>query len=259
MRKAAYRPIFRYFPCLCLAEYPVILVSPRREDKGRGMTHVFVNMAITLDGKIAGAFGERISLGTEADRREMDRLRAEADIVVWGGETLRRARCPARVSDPALIASREEKGLSPQPANAVITSTGDIPESLSWFDSSDIQRVILTHGGGAGAAKAAARGRAEVAVLGEREVTAAGIIDYLAIHRFERVLLEGGGGVHWMFAEAGLIDALHVTVTPFLAGGAGAPTLLDGPGFAASGFLRLNLEEVRREGEEIFLKYSVKK
>lgn len=223
------------------------------------MTHVSVNMAITLDGKIASAFGQTISLGTEADRREMDRLRAEADVVVWGGETLRQARCPAHVRYPDLIAERETKGLPAQPANAVITASGAIPGALSWFGPNEYPKFILTHGGGAEAARDAARGRAEVATLGECELTAAAVVRYLADQGFERVLLEGGGGVHWMFAEAGLVDVLHVTVTPFLAGGAGAPTLLDGAGFPATGFKRLKLEDLRREGEEIFLTYFVMK
>jgi riboflavin biosynthesis pyrimidine reductase len=119
--------------------------------------------------------------------------------------------------------------------------------------------LILTHERAAGAASEAARGRAEVAALGERELAAADIVDYLAGRGFGRILLEGGGGIHWLFAEAGLVDALHVTVTPLLAGGAGAPTLLDGPGFPAARFMRLKLEDVRREGEEIFLNYRVEK
>jgi riboflavin-specific deaminase-like protein len=223
------------------------------------MASVFVNMAITLDGKIAGAFGERVSLGSEADRREMDRLRARADVILWGGETLRKARCPALVLDPALIAAREEEGRPPQPANAVLTSSGRLPGSMSWFGPGARARLILTHEGGAGEAEAAASGRAEVAVLGKEEVSAVGIVDHLAGRGFERILLEGGGRVHWMFAEAGLVDVWHVTLTPVLAGGAGAPTLLDGPGFPADRFMRLNLEEVRREGGEIFLKYSAEK
>jgi 5-amino-6-(5-phosphoribosylamino)uracil reductase len=128
---------------------------------------------------------------------------------------------------------------------------------MSWFDSNETTRLILTHEGAAGASSEAARDRAEVAALGERELAAADIVDFLAGRGFERILLEGGGGVHWLFAEAGLVDALHVTVTPLLAGGAGAPTLLDGSGFPAARFMRLKLEDVRREGEEIFLKYRV--
>ena len=60
-----------------------------------------------------------------------------------------------------------------------------------------------------------------------------------------------------MFAREGLLDALHITLTPWLAGGASAPTLLDGEGFPTGRFLRLTLEEARQEGEEVFLRYRV--
>ena len=56
---------------------------------------VFANLAMTLDGKIAGHDREDFSLGSGADRMEMDRLRARADVVIWGGQTLR-DRAPSR-------------------------------------------------------------------------------------------------------------------------------------------------------------------
>ncbi len=220
------------------------------------MPYVFVNMAMTLDGKIASAGREEFSLGTEADRREMDRLRAGADIVLWGGETLRSARCPARIKDPGLMASRNAKGLPPQPANGVITRSGRIPDEMAWYMAEDAGRFIFTSKRGAPEAEKAALGRAEVVTLGEGEdVSPFEVIDFLENRGFSRILLEGGGGIHWAFAEAGLLDALHVTVTPWLAGGGAAPTLLDGEGFPAGRFTRLVLEDVRREGDELFLRY----
>lgn len=219
--------------------------------------YVFVNMAVTLDGKIAAADRKGFSLGSTADRREMDRLRAEADIVLWGGETIRAARGPARVRDPRLTASRQASGRPAQPANGVVTASGDIPPSLKWFDAPDVARFVFTGARGAPAAREAARGRAEVVVLGEGEVSAAALLDALVQRRMEKVLVEGGGGLHWMFAREGLLDAIHVTLTPWLAGGASAPTLLGGAGFPAGRFLRLALEEARREGEEVFLRYRV--
>ena len=218
---------------------------------------VFVNMAVTLDGKIAAADRDSFALGSGADRREMDRLRAEADIVLWGGQTLRSARGPARVRDPGLAASREASGRPAQPANGVVTASGDISIGLKWFEAPGIARFVFTGAAGAPAARQAARGRAEVVVLDEGEVSASALLDALAQRGMEKVLLEGGGGLHWMFAREGLLDVLHVTLTPWLAGGASAPTLLDGAGFPAGQFLRLKLEEVREEGEEMFLRYRV--
>ena len=69
----------------------------------------------------------------------------------------------------------------------------------------------------------------------------------------KRVLLEGGGTLIWEFARH--IDAFHVTLTPWLAGGESAPTLMDGPGFRSGEFLGLALVEVRQVGDELFLRY----
>ena len=169
------------------------------------MPYVFVNMAMTLDGKIAGAGREEFSLGTEADRREMDRLRAEADIVLWGGETLRAARCPARIKDAGLIAARVEKGLPVQPANGVITRSGRIPGEMAWYTAEDTGRFIFTSKKGAAEAEKAALHRAEVVTLGGgRDVSAEQVIEYLEDMGIERILIEGGGGIHWAFAKAGL-------------------------------------------------------
>jgi riboflavin biosynthesis pyrimidine reductase len=96
-------------------------------------------------------------------------------------------------------------------------------------------------------------------VLGEREVPAARILDFLAVRGKKNVLLEGGGEILWTFIQAGMVDALQVTLIPSLAGGASASTLLDGAGFPSGMLLALRLEEVRQMGEELFLRYSVRK
>ncbi len=96
-------------------------------------------------------------------------------------------------------------------------------------------------------------------VLGEREVPAARILDFLAVRGKKNVRLEGGGEILWTFIQAGMVDALQVTLIPSLAGGASASTLLDGAGFPSGMLLALRLEEVRQMGEELFLRYSVRK
>ncbi len=88
---------------------------------------------------------------------------------------------------------------------------------------------------------------------------AARILDFLAVRGKKNVLLEGGGEILWTFIQAGMVDALQVTLIPSLAGGASASTLLDGAGFPSGMLLALRLEEVRQMGEELFLRYSVRK
>ncbi len=211
---------------------------------------------MTLDGKIAGRDRADFSLGSKADRLEMDRLRACADVVVWGGQTLRTARHPARVREESLVSERVERGLPPHPANAVITKSGDFPKNLPWFANDEIERFIFTAPEGARRLEEAHTGNARIVVLDEAESLPEQVLAYFSERGMKRVLLEGGGSLVWEFARH--IDAFHVTLTPWLAGGASAPTLMDGPGFPSGEFLGLTLVEVRREGDELFLRYARK-
>lgn len=218
---------------------------------------VYANLAVTLDGKIASFDREDFPLGSKADRLEMDRLRARADAVIWGGETLRTARHPARVREESLVRERMERGLPPHPANALITKSGVFPNQLPWFEADAIERLIFTAPEGARRLEDTQTGDARVFVLDEAEPLAPQVLAHLGERGMKNVLLEGGGSLVWEFARH--IDEFHVTLTPWLAGGASAPTLMDGPGFPSGGFLGLTLEEVRQEGDEIFLRYTAKR
>ena len=217
---------------------------------------VYANLAMTLDGKIAGHNRADFSLGSKADRLEMDRLRACADVVIWGGETLRTARHPARVREESLVSERLAKDLPPHPANALITISGNFPKNLPWFESDEIERFIFTGREGESRLQEAQAGRARIVVLDEADSLPEQVLAWLREQGMKRVLLEGGGSLVWEFARH--IDEFHVTLTPWLAGGASAPTLMDGPGFRSGEFLGLALVEVRREGDELFLRYARK-
>ena len=222
-----------------------------------GKPFVFANLAMTLDGKIASFDREDFPLGSKADRLEMDRLRARADAVIWGGETLRTARHPARVREESLVRERLAKGLPPHPANVLVTKSGIFPNQLPWFEADAIERFIFTAPEGASRLQAAREAGAEIVVLDEEGWLASQVLAYLGERGMKNVLLEGGGSLVWEFARH--IDEFHVTLTPWLAGGSDAPTLMDGPGFPSGEFLGLELAEVRREGDEIFLQYKAKR
>ena len=221
-----------------------------------GRPFTFANLAMTLDGKIAAYDRADLSLGSRADRLEMDRLRARADIVIWGGETLRTARHPARVHADALVKARLERGAPAQPANGLVTRRGVFPPDLPWFASGETERFIFTGAAGAQRFGEAQGGGANIVLLDGTAAIAPQVLDYLGACGMENVLFEGGGVLIWEFVRH--IDAFYVTLTPWLAGGAEAPTLMDGPGFASGEFLGLVLRDVRQVGDELFLHYARK-
>ena len=71
--------------------------------------------------------------------------------------------------------------------------------------------------------------------------------------------VEGGGELNWAFLRDDLIDELHVTIAPVLLGGREAPTLLEGEGLAMRAQRKLRLEELHREGDELYCRYSVER
>ena len=219
---------------------------------------VTINMAMTLDGKIASYDGSNFSFGSKEDRQEMDRLRAESDIIIWGAETLRIANCTAKVREREFIHHRLEQGKSSQPASGVITRTGNIPKRCNWF-ASELVQFIFTGINGEEKTRNFSEGQAEVIVFPTEEVSPSSILEFLKKRNFRKVLLEGGGTIHWSFIKENLVDSLHITVTPFLAGGANSPTILDGKGFLGPDFVNLELEKFEKKNNELFLKYNVLK
>jgi 2,5-diamino-6-(ribosylamino)-4(3H)-pyrimidinone 5'-phosphate reductase len=219
---------------------------------------VYINMAMTADGKITSAAREYPRFTSAADRKLMDRLRAEADAVVVGAGTLRADDPPLHVRDAEMQAYRDSLGKSGPPLRVVVTASGSIETSRRFFsDEEGGGRIVATVETLDPERVAALRARAEVWQLGREEVDLSRLLDRLGGCGARRVLLEGGGDLNWRFVRDGLADELYVTIAPALLGGREAPTLLEGRGFAMASQRKLRLLELRRKGDEIFCRYSL--
>ncbi|MEJ2541000.1 MAG: bifunctional diaminohydroxyphosphoribosylaminopyrimidine deaminase/5-amino-6-(5-phosphoribosylamino)uracil reductase RibD, partial [Gemmatimonadota bacterium] len=94
---------------------------------GSGRTHVSVKLALSLDGGIARAAGERTRLTGEEARAEVHRLRGGFDGILVGRET-------ARVDDP-LLTVREAPLKRPAPVRVLLDSGLRIgPEAALFRD-----------------------------------------------------------------------------------------------------------------------------
>lgn len=219
---------------------------------------VYINMAMTADGKITSAGREYPRFTSDLDRRTMDRLRAEADAVVVGAGTLRADDPPLHVRDAEMRAYRDSLGKPAPPLRVVVTASGSIERSRRFFsDEEGGQRIVATVEGLDAARLAELKARAEVWQLGREEVDLALLLDRLGGRGVRRLLLEGGGDLNWRFVRGGLVDELYLTIAPVLLGGREAPTLLEGCGFPMKEQRRLRLLELRREGDEIYCRYEL--
>jgi riboflavin-specific deaminase-like protein len=223
----------------------------------RSRSHLAVNMAVSIDGRINTRNRERFPLGSEHDRRLMDVLRERADAVIVGAGTVRHDGHPMLLRYPDLVERRVARGKTPHPVNVVLSASLDLPVH-PFFEGNATKRIVFTTGRASAARVRRFERRAEVIVLPGKEPSAARVVEKLRQRGLRRLILEGGGEVHFAFAKAGLVDEWYVTLTPRLIGGKNAPTFLDGAGFLKRDHIELKLVSQRRVGDELFLRYRRK-
>lgn len=178
------------------------------------------NMVSTLDGA-AQHDGRSHPISNDTDMRIFGTLRALADAVVVGAETVRQEGYrPARARE-AFAERRAAAGQTVAPAIAVVSASLDLDFSLPLFTSPLVPTLVVT---GAAAptdrVAAAERAGAVVVVAGEGAVVEPErVAPALAERGLTRLLTEGGPRLLGQFVAAGALDELCLTVSPMLTAG----------------------------------------
>lgn len=215
---------------------------------------VFINMAVTVDGKITSTRREYPGFTAPADRERMDRLRASADALMVAAGTVR-ADNPAWHIRTATI--REKTG-APSPHRVLVSAAADIPEESRFFDDSHGGDSILATVEEAPEAHLRRfEGRAEIWKHGRDRVDLERVLFALRERGVERLLVEGGGELNWSMLALDLVDEIYLTISPALLGGRDAPTFLGGDGWPMKQQRRLRLLELDRVDDELYCRYSV--
>ncbi|GAB3902775.1 hypothetical protein GCM10029964_093750 [Kibdelosporangium lantanae] len=88
---------------------------------------------MSLDGYIDDATPERLILSGDADWDRVDELRASADAILVGANTIRADNPRLRVRSEARRKDREARGLPANPLRVTLTSSGDIDPEAQFF------------------------------------------------------------------------------------------------------------------------------
>lgn len=201
------------------------------------------NMVTTLDGA-AQHDGRSHPISSDADMRIFGTLRALADVVLVGAETVRlEGYGPAHARD-AFAARRAAAGQAPAPAIAVFSANLNLDFSLPLFTSPLVPTLLLT---GAAAPpdriRDAEKAGARVIVAGDGPGVEPGrAVAALAELGLVRQLTEGGPRLLGQLVTAGVVDELCLTVSPLLTVGsaqriAGGAPLVDPERFELAALL----------------------
>lgn len=173
---------------------------------------VVLNMAASLDGRVAGAGGKPVRLSSGEDLDRVHALRADSDAIVVGIGTV-------LADDPRLTVRRgRAPGDGEQPTRVVVDSQLRTPEGARVLDEAAPTIVF--------AAREGQLPGAEVhTVPGEDGVDLTAVLSSLEEDGVEHLLLEGGPTLAASALAAGLVDRLHLYLAPRVLGE--GPSLAD--------------------------------
>ena len=210
--------------------------------------HVILSAAISIDGKISTRRGDSKLSSTE-DLRRLHRLRAKADAILVGKNTLMR--------DDPLLTVRHARGKNP--TRIILDSKGEIPSTSKILQTSSSVPTII-----AVSKKITKSNRqkleefpVEIIVTGEKSVNIRSLLKKLLEKKIATILVEGGGTVNWEFIRQNLFDELIITISPFVTGGGHSISFVQGDGFdKISKSPNLLLKSVKRLKSHLVLNYQ---
>jgi riboflavin-specific deaminase-like protein len=210
--------------------------------------YLVLNMVSTLDGKATIEWRTK-GLSSELDRALFHHLRTQVDAVMVGAGTARTERYGSLIKTEELKEKRRREGLAPDAIAVVVSSRLDLPADLPLLQDPD-QRVLIATG-----ADARLEGtRAQIEYLTVGEDLPLLVARLREEHGVRSVLCEGGPTLNSHLLAAGLVDELFLSMSPKLAGGAAALTIVAGRELVEPAELRLAW--VAEGGGDLFTRWQ---
>jgi 2,5-diamino-6-(ribosylamino)-4(3H)-pyrimidinone 5'-phosphate reductase len=224
----------------------------------RGRPFLFINMAISADGKIATTNRAVSSFGSKRDQEHLLELRAQADAVMAGARTVDLNPVSLGPGPAKYRRARLRNGLAEYNLRIVVSGSGSIDSKAPIFQKRFSPIIVLTTARISADRLNRLRKLAdEVKICGRKEINWLSTLRWLQEKwKVRRLLCEGGGELNGALFQVGVVDEIHLTLCPVLVGGRDAPTIADGGRVQrlsdAHGF---KLISAKRIGTEMFLVY----
>jgi 2,5-diamino-6-(ribosylamino)-4(3H)-pyrimidinone 5'-phosphate reductase len=221
--------------------------------------HVILNVAMSADGKLDTFERQGAKISSALDAERVDRLRAESDAILVGGQTLLGDDPRLTVKSEALRAGRLARSLPENPLKVGVVSKAELKEESRFLVEGPARVIIFTTAQTDSAQLEFLRQRGvQVLVMGERRVDVIQALAELKRQGVRRLMVEGGGSLNAELLRLGLVDEIYIYIAPLIFGGAEAPTLANGAGLTRSRAIRLSLQSIDRLPEDgILIHYLV--
>ncbi len=212
-----------------------------------GLPFVRVKLAMSLDGRTAMASGESQWITGPDARSAVQRLRAQASVVLTGADTVLAddARLTVRAAELGLDAEQSALALSRPPLRVLIDGRLRVPLDAAFFKAGPALVATCV-----AVEEQYANGPECLIVPGvEGQVDLRQLLVELARRGVNEVLVEAGPRLAGAFAQQGLVDEYQI----FMAGkflGSSARPLLDWPLAQMKDAPALKITEIRAVGDD---------
>jgi 2,5-diamino-6-(ribosylamino)-4(3H)-pyrimidinone 5'-phosphate reductase len=223
---------------------------------------VFVNVAITADGKIAPSNRRFVPFSSSRDQERMLELRSQADAVMSGARTIDLGKVALSPGGRKYREKRIHAGLAEYNLRVIVSGSASVDPDAHLFKKRFSPIILLT-------TQAAAKSRIKKlsALVDDVFVSSGEALDFRAAllwlnekWNVRRLLCEGGGELNAPLFRERLVRELHLTISPVIFGGRSAPTLADGAGIEnLADATQLRLQHREAVGNELYCVYRVLK
>ena len=223
---------------------------------------VFVNIAITADGKLAPSDRHFVPFSSPADQERMLELRSQADAVMSGARTVDLGEVTLGPGGEKHRRQRLQAGRAEYNLRVIVSGAASIDPQAEIFKHRFSPILLLTTERASKRRLKALAGKFDdLFVSPGPELDFARALAWLRKQwKVNRLLCEGGGELNARLFREGLVDELHLTIAPVIFGGRTAPTLADGAGIDRLALAReARLKHRELVGDEMYCIYRLAK
>jgi 2,5-diamino-6-(ribosylamino)-4(3H)-pyrimidinone 5'-phosphate reductase len=217
---------------------------------------VFINAAMSADGKIATIGRKQTRISGRLDFDRMDELRASSDAIMVGIGTVISDNPSLTVKSKERKEKRRANGLPENPPRIIVDSMARTPEGSDIFLKGEGKRIIAVSKSAPAEKVRRLSNLADIICIGEKNVDLVKLLSELKDMGINRLMVEGGATLNWGLISNGLVDEIYTFVGNIIIGGKTAPTLVDGEGYTYD-FCSLALISCEGLEEGVLIKWKM--
>lgn len=217
---------------------------------------VFINAAMSADGKIATVERKQTRISGSLDFDRMDELRATSDAIMVGIGTVLSDNPSLTVKSAQRRNKRRAGGLPENPVRIVVDSMARTPPDADILKKGEGKRIIAVSENAPQERVKKLAESAEIITDGKKTVDLEKLLIELKVRGIDRLMVEGGATLNWVLISSGLVDELNTFIGNIIIGGRTSPTLVDGEGFK-NDFCRLTLFSCEKLEDGVLIRWKV--